>query len=107
MFPAFYKNCVIFDLDKYVKTWWELTFLPRVCYFRKYILSLIELLGLSYMYYIERTHCSNPQTPNNTHNLVFNTQTIAEIVVMVFTLVVMNKLSADIYSVFEYGWLNM
>ncbi len=47
MFPAFYKHCVIFDMDLYEKDWYELFVIPYMYILRKFLV-LLELAGLAY-----------------------------------------------------------
>jgi hypothetical protein len=100
MFPCFYKYCLKFDMDKFPKTFWEEKILKYVCKWRKYFLTLLELFGLSvYYYYVE--------TKQLALGLTSLPEVIAELIILVFALLILNHLSYKIYAMMELGWQDM
>jgi hypothetical protein len=83
LFPAFYKSCIIIDMEKYPKDWCELNLLPVANFIRK-ILVLVEGVGIIAYYVL---HLINEGSP------VFTLKFFIDLVVMTFGFTFINKLN--------------
>ena len=54
MFPCFYKYCIKFDMNRSPNTGFEMEqrIINWSCYFRKYIMTFVEIVGLGMYYYL-------------------------------------------------------
>ncbi len=102
MFPCFYKYCVKFDMNRSPNTNFEIEqkIINYSCYFRKYIMTVVEIVVLG-MYYKETEINQWKRGESSTKEIG------CEIVFMVFMLIMLNKLSLKIYKVLELGWRDM
>lgn len=89
MFPCFYKHCILFDMNKYPKVYFESSVLPVAFVLRK-IMVFIEGLGIGYYFLFKNKYYQSNYAVG-----------VRELGGMMIILVILNKLSARIYLFME------